>query len=237
MEFLSMETVMAFGTLVLLDLLLGGDNAVVIAMAAQRLPAELRRRAILIGTGGAVVIRLLMTLAAVWLLSIPYLQVLGGLILLPIAVKLLLPAKPQEKVEAADSLRGAVKTIIVADAAMGIDNVLAIAGASHGSFVLVAIGFLVSIPIIVGGSTVIGRIMDSFPAVLYAGAALLGWTGGSMIAHDPIVGAAITGAAGSWAGTALQAALAALVVVLGLVLSRRRKGQKDAQETAKQEPA
>ncbi len=237
MEFLSMETVMAVGTLVLLDLLLGGDNAVVIAMAAQRLPAELRRRAILIGTGGAVVIRLLMTLAAVWLLSIPYLQVLGGLILLPIAVKLLLPAKPQEKVEAADSLRGAVKTIIIADAAMGIDNVLAIAGASHGSFVLVAIGFLVSIPIIVGGSTGIGRFMDRFPAVLYAGAALLGWTGGSMIAHDPIVGAAITGAAGSWAGTALQAVLAVLVVVLGLVLSRRRKGQKDAQETAEQEPA
>lgn len=174
----------ALGTIVLMDILLGGDNAVVIAMAANKLPHELRKKAIFIGTAGAVIIRLIMTFAAVWLLTIPYLQVVGGLILLPIAVKLLVPHEEEAHVEAADSLSGAVKTIIIADAAMGVDNVLAIAGASHGSFLLVAIGFLISIPIIVGGSTLIGKIMDKYPVVLYGGAGLLGWTGGSMIAHD-----------------------------------------------------
>ena len=148
MEILSVEFFMALGTLILLDLLLGGDNAVVIAMAANKLPPHLRRKAILIGTGGAVLIRLVMTLAAVWLLSVPYLQAIGGLVLLPIAVKLLLPEKGGAQIAASENLMGAVKTIIIADAAMGVDNVLAIAGASHGSFLLVVLGFLISIPII-----------------------------------------------------------------------------------------
>lgn len=223
MEILSLEFFMAIGTLVLLDLLLGGDNAVVIAMAANKLPAELRRKAIIIGTGGAVVIRLVMTLAAVWLLTIPYLQAIGGLILLPIAVKLLLPEKKDEHVTASDSLMGAVKTIIIADAAMGVDNVLAIAGASHGSFLLVVLGFLISIPIIVGGSTVIGRIMDRFPVVLYAGAGLLGWTAGSMIMHDKMVSSLIGWGDGS--ALIVQAVLAAGVIAAGLLLSRRGRQQ------------
>ncbi len=224
MEILSLEFFMAIGTLVLLDLLLGGDNAVVIAMAANKLPAELRRKAIIIGTGGAVVIRLVMTLAAVWLLTIPYLQAIGGLILLPIAVKLLLPEKKDEHVTASDSLMGAVKTIIIADAAMGVDNVLAIAGASHGSFLLVVLGFLISIPIIVGGSTVIGRIMDRFPVVLYAGAGLLGWTAGSMIMHDQMVSSLIGWGDGS--ALIVQAILAAGVIAAGLLISRRTGQQK-----------
>ena len=223
MEILSLEFFMAIGTLVLLDLLLGGDNAVVIAMAANKLPAELRRKAIIIGTGGAVVIRLVMTLAAVWLLTIPYLQAIGGLILLPIAVKLLLPEKKDEHVTASDSLMGAVKTIIIADAAMGVDNVLAIAGASHGSFLLVVLGFLISIPIIVGGSTVIGRIMDRFPVVLYAGAGLLGWTAGSMIVHDQMVSSLIGW--GDSSALIVQAVLAAGVIAAGLLLSRRGRQQ------------
>lgn len=136
MEIVSMQFFMALGSIILLDILLGGDNAVVIAMAANKLPGNLRRKAILIGTGGAVVIRLVMTLIAVWLLTIPFLQALGGLILLPIAVKLLVPEEHDENVTASDSLMGAIKTIIIADAAMGVDNVLAIAGASHGSFLL-----------------------------------------------------------------------------------------------------
>lgn len=175
MEIVSMQFFMALGSIILLDILLGGDNAVVIAMAANKLPANLRRKAILIGTGGAVVIRLVMTLIAVWLLTIPFLQALGGLILLPIAVKLLVPAEQEENVTASDSLMGAIKTIIIADAAMGVDNVLAIAGASHGSFLLVACGFLISIPIIVGGSTIIGKLMDRFPVILYAAPAC--WAG------------------------------------------------------------
>ena len=115
---------------------------------------------------------------------------------------------------------GAIKTIIIADAAMGIDNVLAIAGASHGSFLLVAIGFLVSIPIIVGGSTIIGRLMDRFPVILYAGAGLLGWTAGSMIGHDKILGPMIQASVGSWAPLAIQIFLAVGVIAVGLVMSR-----------------
>ena len=222
MEIVSMQFFMALGSIILLDILLGGDNAVVIAMAANKLPANLRRKAILIGTGGAVVIRLVMTLIAVWLLTIPFLQALGGLILLPIAVKLLVPAEQEENVTASDSLMGAIKTIIIADAAMGVDNVLAIAGASHGSFLLVACGFLISIPIIVGGSTVIGKLMDRFPVILYAGAGLLGWTAGSMIGHDKILGTLMQQMAGTWAPISLQILLAAAVIAIGLWMSRKR---------------
>ena len=224
MEILSVEFFMALGTLILLDLLLGGDNAVVIAMAANKLPPHLRRKAILIGTGGAVLIRLVMT-AAVWLLSVPYLQAIGGLVLLPIAVKLLLPEKGGAQVAASENLMGAVKTIIIADAAMGVDNVLAIAGASHGSFLLVVLGFLISIPIIVGGSTLIGKLMDRCSIILYAGAGLLGWTAGSMIVHDKIIGASLSSSVGGWGVSVLQLALAAGVVLVGLVARRWEKAQ------------
>ena len=215
-----MQFFTALGTIILLDILLGGDNAVVIAMAANKLSPALRKKAILIGTAGAVIIRLIMTFIAVWLLTIPYLQVIGGLILLPIAVKLLVPEEHHDDVKASDNLMGAIKTIIIADAAMGVDNVLAIAGASHGSFLLVAIGFLVSIPIIVGGSTIIGRLMDRFPVILYAGAGLLGWTAGSMIGHDKILGPMIESSVGAWAPLAIQIFLAVGVIAVGLVLSR-----------------
>ena len=225
MEIVSMQFFMALGSIILLDILLGGDNAVVIAMAANKLPGNLRRKAILIGTGGAVVIRLVMTLIAVWLLTIPFLQALGGLILLPIAVKLLVPEEYDENVTASDSLMGAIKTIIIADAAMGVDNVLAIAGASHGSFLLVACGFLISIPIIVGGSTIIGKLMVRFPVILYAGAGLLGWTAGSMIGHDKILGPLLQQMAGSWASISLQILLAAAVIAIGLWMSRKRAVQ------------
>ena len=221
--FVSWDFVTALISIIMLDILLGGDNAVVIAMAANKLPAALRKKAILIGTGGAVVIRLVMTLIAVWLLTIPYLQVLGGLILLPIAVKLLLPAEHNEQINASDNLMGAIRTIIIADAAMGVDNVLAIAGASHGSFLLVACGFLISIPIIVCGSTVIGRVMDRFPVVLYGGAGLLGWTAGSMIMHDKIVGQMIMQTAGGWTEFVVPAALALFVCCAGYIRSKYKK--------------
>ena len=172
--FVSWDFVTALISIIMLDILLGGDNAVVIAMApisCRRLCAEKPSSS----ARGAVIIRLVMTLIAVWLLTIPYLQVLGGLILLPIAVKLLLPAEHNEQINASDNLMGAIRTIIIADAAMGVDNVLAIAGASHGSFLLVACGFLISIPIIVCGSTVIGRIMAAF--LLYSMAVPAFWAG------------------------------------------------------------
>lgn len=191
-------------------------------MAANKLPAELRKKAVLIGTAGAVIIRLVMTMLAVWLMTIPFLQVLGGLILLPIAVKLLQQENVPDNVEASDSLFGAVRTIIIADAAMGVENVLAVAGASHGSFLLVACGFVISIPIIVGGSTIVGKLIDRYPVILYASAGLLGWTAGSMIGHDKILGTLLQQMAGSWAPISLQILLAAAVIAIGLWMSRKR---------------
>lgn len=223
MNILSLEFLAALGSIIILDLVLAGDNAVVIAMAANRLKGNLRKKAIYIGTAGALIIRLLMTFVAVWLLTIPYLQAIGGLILLPIAVHLLKPEEGSgpENIKAADTLAGAVKTIIIADAAMGIDNVLAIAGAAQGHFLLVALGLLISIPIVVGGSTIIGRFMDRFPILIFIGAGILGWTAGSMIVHDRILGVMLTGFAGAWVAYAVPAVLAAAVCVIGYVKRQR----------------
>ena len=187
-ELFSSQFFVALFSIIVLDLVLAGDNAVVIAMASNRLPAHLRKRAIYVGTAGAIVVRLIMTFFAVQLLSVPYLQALGGLVLLPIAVKLLRPAHGEEHIEAAETFAGAVKTIIIADAAMGIDNVIAIAGASHGDFLLVVLGLLISVPIVVSGSQLIGKLMEKYPVLVVLGAAIPGCTGVPPIVHDRTVG-------------------------------------------------
>ena len=190
-ELFSSQFFVALFSIIILDLVLAGDNAVVIAMASNRLPAHLRKRAIYVGTAGAIIIRLIMTFFAVQLLSVPYLQALGGLVLLPIAVKLMRPSGGEEHIEAAETFAGAVKTIIIADAAMGVDNVIAIAGASHGDFLLVVLG-----------------------------TAILGWTGGAMIVHDRTIGVIIL-AAIPQAATLLPAALAGAVCGIGGWLRQR----------------
>lgn len=219
-ELFSSQFFVALFSIIILDLVLAGDNAVVIAMASNRLPAHLRKRAIYVGTAGAIIVRLIMTFFAVQLLSVPYLQALGGLVLLPIAVKLMRPAGGAEHVEAAETFVGAVKTIIIADAAMGLDNVIAIAGASHGDFLLVVIGLVISIPIVVGGSQLIGKLMDKYPVLVVLGTAILGWTGGTMIVHDRTIGVMILEAAPQ-AATLLPAALAGAVCGVGGWLQRR----------------
>lgn len=214
MTIMTLDFWTALFSIVILDLVLAGDNAVVIAMAAHRLPDELKKKAVLVGTAGAVIIRIIMTLLAVYLLSIPYLQALGGLLLLPIAIKLLAPAK-EGHVEEADNFAGAVKTIIVADAAMGIDNVLAVAGAAHGSFLLVVIGLVISVPIVVGSSQIIGKLLYNWPVLIYLGAGILGWTGGSMLVHDASIGPVIEGTLGSMASIIIPAVLAVGVCIIG----------------------
>ncbi len=193
MEILSTQFLFALGSIILLDLVLAGDNAVVIAMASRKLPEKLRKKAVYIGTGGAVLIRAFMTLIATYLLTIPFLQAIGGLILLPIAFKLLKPAdhslEEDSKFQASSNFLTAVKTIIIADAAMGIDNVLAIAGAAHGNMLLVLIGLAISIPIVVWGSQVIAGLMDRLPILVTIGSAILAYTSATMIIHDKIVGA------------------------------------------------
>ena len=216
MEILSWQFFMALGSIIVLDLVLAGDNAVVIAMASYKLPAAIRRKVIYIGTAGAVVIRMLMTVVAVQLLTIPYLQAVGGLVLLPIAYRLLAAkAEGDVKVGAADNFWGAVRTIIVADAAMGIDNVLAIAGAAQGELLLVLLGLAISVPIVVGGSTLIGRLMERYPVLIYFGSGILAWTAGSMLVHDRVAGAALLAAAGDWLTYGLPAFLAAVICAVG----------------------
>ena len=188
MEFLSMDFLVALGSIIVLDLVLGGDNAVVIAMASRDLPEAIRKRAIYVGTAGAIAIRLVMTFLAVWVLTIPYLQAIGGLALIPIAVKLLKPAEETEEISSCDGFWTAIKTIIVADVAMGIDNVLAIAGAADGHFGLIVIGLLISVPVIVWGSQLIGALMQKYPSLIFLGAGILAWTAGTMVLHDKIIG-------------------------------------------------
>ena len=188
MEFLSVDFLLAVGSIIILDLVLGGDNAVVIALASRDLPQTIRKKAIYVGTAGALAVRLLMTFLAVWLLTVPFLQAIGGLALIPIAIKLLKPTEDETEISSCENFWTAIKPIIVADVAMGIDNVLAVAGAAEGHFGLVVIGLLVSVPIIVWGSELIGALMQKYPSFIFVGAGILGWTAGSMIIHDKIIG-------------------------------------------------
>ncbi|KYZ75019.1 hypothetical protein AXX12_15690 [Anaerosporomusa subterranea] len=189
---LDMDFLTALLSIVAIDLVLAGDNAIVIALASRNLPINQRNKAIYWGTFGAILIRTLMTLAAVWLMKTPYLQAIGGLLLIPVAIKLLKKDDSEEHIDASSSFWGAIKTIIVADAIMGVDNVLAIAGASHGNMTLVILGLAISIPIVVWGSKWISSLMTKYPVLIYAGAGILAWTAGSMVMSDKIVGSYLT---------------------------------------------
>jgi YjbE family integral membrane protein len=178
----------AFIQVILIDLVLAGDNAIVIALAARNLPSHLRRRAIVWGTVGAIAVRSVMTIGVVWLLKIPGLMLVGGLGLLWIAYKLLEQGDDEgEHGPGASTFWGAMKTIIVADALMGVDNVLGVAGAAHGSFDLVVIGLLVSIHIVVFGSSIVLKLVDRFPIIIQAGAAVLAFTAAKMIVGEPLL--------------------------------------------------
>ena len=175
--------------IVLIDLVLAGDNAIVIALAARSLPAHLQKKAIVWGTVGAIVVRTLMTVGVVWLLRIPGLMLVGGLALVWIAYRLLAPHGGTSHGVAVNGFWGAMKTIVIADALMGIDNVLGVAGAAHGSFDLVVIGLLISVPIVVWGSTLVLRWVERFPVITYAGAGVLAFTAGKMIVSEPLLDA------------------------------------------------
>ena len=189
MELFSPEFFSALLAIIVIDLVLAGDNAIVIAMAARNLPAHLQKKAIVWGAVGAIAVRSAMTLAVVYLLKIPGLMLIGGLLLVWIAYKLLNPAEEGdgEHDHASTSFWGAMKTIVIADAVMGLDNVLAVAGASHGSYVLVIMGLLISIPVVIWGSTQILKLVERFPSITYLGAGVLAWTAAKMMTSEPIV--------------------------------------------------
>lgn len=189
MEFLSGPWWSALLAIILIDLVLAGDNAIVIALAARNLPKDLQKKAIIWGTVGAIGVRTLMTLVVVWLLKIPGLMLVGGVGLLWIAYKLIAdqPDGDEEHGPAASTFWGAMKTIVVADALMGIDNVLGVAGAAHGAMDLVVIGLLISVPIVVFGSTMVLKLVDRFPIIIMLGAAVLAYTAASMIVGEPLL--------------------------------------------------
>ena len=186
----------ALASIIVIDLILAGDNAIVIGLAARNVPPAMQRRVILWGTAGAIIVRGLLTAVVVWLLKIPGFLLVGGIALVYIGWKLTRGGDPgHAKVAARNSVRGAVQTIIVADAVMGVDNVLAVGGAAHGSFALVAIGLAVSIPIVVWGSTLVLKWVERYPAILWLGAGVLGFTAAKMIASEPLLAATIAGEA------------------------------------------
>jgi len=182
------QFVSALLAIIVIDIVLAGDNAIVIALAARALPARLQKRAIVWGAVGAIAVRSLMTVIVVWLLKIPGLMLAGGLALIWIAHRLLTPDESggDEHSPAATTFWGAMRTIVIADAVMGLDNVLAVAGAAHGSVLLVVAGLVISIPIVVWGSTLILHWIERFPALLYVGGAVLAWTAAKMIADEPL---------------------------------------------------
>jgi YjbE family integral membrane protein len=191
MDLLSPEFFSALLAIIIIDLVLAGDNAIVIALAARKLPRHLRMKAVVWGTAGAIGVRVAMTLIVVALLKIPGLMLAGGLLLVWIAYKLLASGEEAGESHARSreitTLASALRTIIIADAVMGLDNVLAVAGAAQGSFMLVVLGLLISIPIMVWGSTLILRMVDRYPIIVYIGAAVLAWTAAKMILHEPLV--------------------------------------------------
>ena len=215
----------ALGQIIMIDILLGGDNAIVIALACRRLPLEQRNKAIFWGTFGAIALRIALLFFAVALLKVAFLKIVGGLLLLWIGVKLLVPQPEGEGHTIAPSshMLGAIKTIIVADLVMSLDNVVAVAGAARDNMLLIVFGVLVSVPIIVWGSKLVLKLMDRFPVVITLGAALLGYIAGQMLASDQVAKPWVESEA-PWLVYALPILCAVLVVVVGKWLARGRGG-------------
>ncbi|MEF8699010.1 MAG: TerC family protein [Candidatus Accumulibacter sp. UW26] len=219
--------------IIAIDIMLGGDNAVVIALACRKLPPAQRNKGIFWGVFGAIGLRVVLIYFALQLLAVPYLKIVGGLLLFWIGIKLIVPENGGEhgNVEGSSTLIGAIKTIIVADAVMSVDNVIAVAGAAHGSIVLVVFGIAVSIPIVVWGSKLVLTMMDRFPMVIAAGGALLGWIGGGMLVTDPAVPAAWREIVPHTAYL-VSALGAVLVLMAGKWLARRQHPQHAVVELA-----
>ena len=190
MDFLSTpEFWVALAQIILINIVLSGDNAVVIALACRSLPPEQQKKAILAGSVGAIVLRIILTFFAVYLLTLPYLKLVGAALLLWIGVGLLKGEDDEGDLEGHSGLAAAIKTIIIADLVMSLDNVIGVAAAAKGNIVLLVLGLGVSIPLIIYGSTIILKLMTRFPVIITVGAALLGWVAGEMAVSDPSIAA------------------------------------------------
>lgn len=213
-DLFSMAGLLAIGRIIIIDIMLAGDNAVVIGMAAEKLEPELRQKAIFLGTLGAIIIRLVLAVVLAEALQlIPGLHIVGGLLLLWIAIRLVNNDEDNNNVSAKDNLRDAVVTIIIADAVMSIDNVIGVVGAAGGHIPLVALGILVSVPIIIFCATIFTRIMQRFPVVLYLGGAILGWVSGEMIGVEPLLPSFLKFAEPIWSIIGVVIVLAAVGIM------------------------
>ncbi|MBP8271580.1 MAG: TerC family protein [Sphaerotilus sp.] len=216
-QFLTPEFWLAVGQIIMIDILLGGDNAVVIALACRKLPDAQRRAGILWGTAGAIGLRVVLIFFALTLLKLPFLKIVGALLLLWIGIKLLMPEdEGGHDIQASDKLWAAVKTVIIADFVMSLDNVIAIAGAAETAspghqMPLVIFGLLVSIPIIVWGSQLVIKLMDRFPLVITIGGMLLGWIAGTMAVTDPAIVGWLANATGATAAPGAEPQVGAAV--------------------------
>ena len=238
MELFSAQWLSALLAIILIDLVLAGDNAIVIALAARGLPSHLQKKAIVWGTVGAIVVRSTMTVGVVWLLKIPGLMLVGGLGLLWIAYKLVASQDDHEEHGVAvTTFWGAMKTIIVADALMGIDNVLGVAGAAHGSFDLVVIGLLVSVPIVVFGSTMVLKLVDRFPAIMYIGAAVLAYTAATMIVNEAFLSNIFGTKEAPETMLRIGVQVTCIALVLGLAWLATRKKPDEQALSANREPS
>lgn len=226
MELFSVDWFSALLVIILIDLVLAGDNAVVIGLAARNVPKEHQKKVIIWGTVGAIIIRFLATLVVIWLLKIPGLLLVGGLLLVWIAYKLLVDKK-DHLIPAKSSFWSAMRTIIIADAVMGVDNVVAVAGAAHGDFYLVAIGLLVSIPIVVWGSTLILKWINRYPSIIYIGAGVLALTAAKMVTSEPFLETYFDNIFLKWGFI--------VVVILGVLAAAHRKNAAEKQQLPSRE--
>jgi len=233
LEFLTIFSWAAVFQIILIDILLGGDNAVVIAMACRNLPKQQRMRGILWGTVGAIVLRVVLIAFALTLLNIPFLRLVGALLLLWIGVKLLLDdEESHDSIQGGSTLLSAIKTVIIADFVMSLDNIIAIAAAAQNApaghqLGLVIFGLAVSVPIIIWGSTLVLKLIDRFPVVVVLGAALLGWIAGGMLVTDVFLVERF-GAPTASVKLAAEVIGALLIPILGKLLSRRKAAKQES---------
>jgi len=228
---ISSGAIIALLKIIAIDIVLSGDNAVVIAMATRNLPKEQQNKAILVGTAGAVILRILFAAIIVYLLKIPYVSVIGGALLLWIAYHVLVQGEEEAHIQSHNGLMQAAWTIIMADAVMSLDNVVAIAGAAHGNVWMIALGVLISIPIMIFGSKLIVRAMEKFSWISYAGSGILAWTAGEMILSDKQLGNLLHIPHGP-VTYVINALITILVLGLGYLSNKKLAAQAKLKETA-----
>lgn len=224
------------GSITLINIVLSGDNAVVIALAARSLPEHQRKQAVMWGAGAAVVMRIILTIIAVEMLKWPYLKIIGAILLFWIAVKLLVPEDDEEDVESSDNLAKAIKTILIADLVMSLDNVIGVAAAAKGNMTLLILGLAISIPIVIFGATMLMKLMEKWPVIITIGAGLLGWVAGEMLITDPAWAAWLSANfpwlhvhIGKLEFSWVQVAGAAFVIVFGKHLAKKAEARADAE--------